>query len=648
MQSDIKTKIISYLTNQNGWVNTNTISSHFDISPRSVKYCISMINNDYPDLISSSNKGYQIDKLKSSTILQSDNDNGVPKNYYERKRYIINTLLLQKQKETITSLSDYLCISPSTLQNELSKIRNEISPYNLILHIKNDLVTISGVEKDKRAIILDMINEEVKETNYSLDKIQTIFSDIDLKEINEIVTSVLQKYEYFLDNYSLLNYVLHLALTVSLRDGFDKNYVDNFDKNQIKNDISQIENLASSHVNLIVKDIYQELKKKYNQNYGLYDIYEASMLMMTRVISHDVESTSLNQVKETVGPEIVSLLEEIVESVDKTYCVSLNNEPFLVRFAFHLKNLISRLELKLSINNLQFDSIKNGYPLIYAISVHISYVITKRIGYSLPEDEIAYITLHLGMLMEEQKAVKEKVKAIIVCSDYNNLGKKMFNKLNILFPESLLITNIVTNLTPELDLSDIELIISSEPLDNSVTIRHYITQPIISENDIKELFECIDNIKAQRIKNFIREKILYFFQEDLFFTDTNYVSDVEVIEALCDTMISKQYVEPNYKALIYEHEDIAPSSYGNIAIPHPLNNNAKSSRIAVSIHPKPIKWGMNKVNLVFMLSLTEDDRELFSTIFNFLVQVLKDETITSNLINVKSFDEFVNILVSSY
>ena len=117
---------------------------------------------------------------------------------------------------------------------------------------------------------------------------------------------------------------------------------------------------------------------------------------------------------------------------------------------------------------------------------------------------------------------------------------------------------------------------------------------------------------------------------------------------MCDIMISHQYVDTSYKEEIYAHEKISPSSYGNIAIPHPLNNKAKSSVIAVSLNPEPISWGINQVNLVFMLSLKEEDRDLFSDIFEFITQILKDEHIFKKIMSIKTYDEFINSLVSFY
>ena len=70
--------------------------------------------------------------------------------------------------------------------------------------------------------------------------------------------------------------------------------------------------------------------------------------------------------------------------------------------------------------------------------------------------------------------------------------------------------------------------------------------------------------------------------------------------------------------------------------------------IAVSLNPEPISWGINQVNLVFMLSLKEEDRDLFSDIFEFITQILKDEHIFKKIMSIKTYDEFINSLVSFY
>ena len=479
-KNSFEEKIISYLVNCTDWITAKTLASQFDVSIRSIKNYVSSINRQYDHLIISSNKGYKINKEKARDILNETDRFDIPEGYEARRNYIIKTVLLEKQNVTLTSLADYLCISPVTLQNEINRIRNELSPYRLNVKTKNDVVFITGLDADKRKVIIDLVDSEIKTSYYSIDYIQNVFPDLDVRLVQKTVTGVLNRYQYFLDNYSLLNYVLHLCLTIEIK-GNKKEELGDIQK-------ENLDTIVSAHTRMIVEDIYNELKKSYPTNYTLSDIYQASVLMMTRVVSNNTDNLTYKDLTPILGEDIIFLLNEIITSVNDTYCISLNNESFLIRFAFHLKNLIIRLEKEIHFSNLQFPNIKNEYPLIYAISVHISNLVSKFTGYPLPEDEIAYIALHIGMLMEEDMAKRERIRAIIVCTDYISIAKKIHNKLSSTFNENLLISNIVTSINEDDDLSQIELIITTEKTIPNTDLPIVYIDPFVSEANIRQIF----------------------------------------------------------------------------------------------------------------------------------------------------------------
>ncbi len=175
-------------------------------------------------------------------------------------------------------------------------------------------------------------------------------------------------------------------------------------------------------------------------------------------------------------------------------------------FHFILKNLLIRLVHQIPITCLQFNSIKNDYPLIYAISVHISDVIYHATNHVLPEDEIAYIALHIGVLMEANKAASERVSCLIVCPDYNIIGKNIFKKLSAMFSDKMLIRNIVTAIREDTDLSKIDLILTTEILEASIVIRQYMIEPFLSEANIRTIFDIIEDIKSNKKKEYYSSK----------------------------------------------------------------------------------------------------------------------------------------------
>ena len=636
-------QIVALLNSHTDWVTAGFLAKELGFSVRNIKYTIEDINSAHSALIFSSNKGYKVDKERAGELLADHHDNGgIPRDYEERKKYLINHCLLENQQLSLSELADFFCISPITLQNELSKIRSYLSAFHLNLKTKNEIIIISGLAKDKRAVILDLLDNELQKSFLTPNYIQEIFTTVDLIKIKKLVTRVMGEYEYFLDEYALLNYVLHIALTIELRS--TEPYF------EARKSITQkdILKLGSPHVLKIVNQLYLKLKELYNTNYDLEDIYEASILMMTRVVSKKFNNIDYPELGKIIGTKIKNLNDDIVLAVKNTYGVELNNESFQIRFSFHLKNLLLRLENNITISTMQFRNIKNDYPLIYAISVFISNIILQHTGHQLPEDEIAYIALHVGVLFEETKAINDKVNCVLVCPDYLGIAKAIFRNLSTFFSESMLISNIVLSLDAEIDFDHTDLILSTMPVKETIAIPYKEIKPFLEEADYRSISALLDDIKRDKTKRRFRQKVLYFFHRDLFFGDRSFRDSVEIIETMCDKMAVEGYVTSSYKAEIYEHEEISASSYGNVAIPHPLNNNAKSSIIAIAICRHPIQWGQNDVNLVFMLSLKEEDKELFMDIFDFITKIIREENTFNNIMNAKNFDEFINVLVSSY
>jgi lichenan operon transcriptional antiterminator len=640
--------LIQYLYMQADWVTALQISQALNISQRTVKNYIAKLNAAENVLIQSSKKGYLLNKEKAQKYLDQEHDKDIPQSYAERKRYILFSILMQDRKPHLYDLAEELYISPATLQKELNKIRKEISSYNLLIRTKQEIITIFGSEEDQKRLVLDLINEEVRESNLYNDSYSKIFTHVNLKTIERIVVNIINEYEFFLDSYSLFNYVLHLGLTIELRSHSASNDNALLPEPRYDSEISDL--IISPKIKEIVTKIYAQLRKIYDLNYNLDDIIQASLLMSTRVISTNLDEVPLEQLGSILGQEVVDLLYSIVDSIHETYGFDLNNKNFLVRFAFHLKNLLIRLENKISLENLQFTDIKNNYILIYAISVHISNIISQNTGYSIPEDEISYIALHVGVMMDEIQMLNQSIKAIIICPNYYLVGRRIYRKLNGFANDQLLISDVLTAYPNQEMLDSTDLIITTEHLQNTLHTNAFVytIDPFVSDQDLNNLLKIIEEIKSHKTRNSFLKKIKYFFHEDTFFVNQNFENSTQAIETICDSLLRSNYVDATFKDAIYKHEKISTSNYGKVAIAHPLDNNAKTSVIAVSLHPKPIPWGQTKVNIVFMLSLRKEDRSLFSDIFDCITKCLLDEQIFYKIVNSKSFDVFLAQIAQAF
>ncbi|MDR2069022.1 MAG: helix-turn-helix domain-containing protein [Spirochaetaceae bacterium] len=129
-----------------------SISSLLGISMRSVKTYISDINAAYPGLIVSSRNGFLVeDKRRLAKILQTAKSGVLRQQGIEdRKKYILRKLLLEQEQYDLDMLADDLAISPVTLMKELSGLNGELSEYELSLKTRNNMVSITGPEANKK------------------------------------------------------------------------------------------------------------------------------------------------------------------------------------------------------------------------------------------------------------------------------------------------------------------------------------------------------------------------------------------------------------------------------------------------------------------------------------------------------------------
>ena len=92
------------------------------------------------------------------------------------------------------------------------------------------------------------------------------------------------------------------------------------------------------------------------------------------------------------------------------------------------------------------------------------------------------------------------------------------------------------------ELSDIPIPVSYTHLD------------VYKSQDIRRIFELIDEIKKRKMKDFIREKILYFFHPDLFFSCRQFATHTDAVEVMCAAMTAGGYVDEDYRQPVsYTH-----------------------------------------------------------------------------------------------
>lgn len=191
------------------------LAERLNVSVRSVKNYVREINKEFPNTIQSSYEGYRIDSKVGVTIL-ADNVNRIPQTSDERVSYIINKLINHNSDVTLDTydLCDELFVSMSTLKNELTKVKHRLQKFDLQLITKGDLIECSGLEKNKRKMLSTILYDESNVNFVNIESLQHAFIDIDIDFIRKTILEVFDRYHYFINDYSLINLVLHVTIAV--------------------------------------------------------------------------------------------------------------------------------------------------------------------------------------------------------------------------------------------------------------------------------------------------------------------------------------------------------------------------------------------------------------------------------------------------
>ena len=132
----------------------------------------------------------------------------------ERASIILSRLLLSKISLNIYDLAEELYVSRPTIEADLKRIKKIIAPFDVVLTVSNDCLTISGSEKSLRRITSYMITH----TEYSgfLIGNKNLFlrDDYQIDFIKNNIIAIFQKCNFIFNDFSVNNILLHLVIAI--------------------------------------------------------------------------------------------------------------------------------------------------------------------------------------------------------------------------------------------------------------------------------------------------------------------------------------------------------------------------------------------------------------------------------------------------
>ncbi|EAF1855713.1 PRD domain-containing protein [Listeria monocytogenes] len=623
---DTQKEILAYLHKQeNKWVTSNELAAFCECTTRTIRNNISKINEATPNLIRSAKQGYQINQ-RIPFELQTESD------VTERKSKLLLELIKNSTKGVdLFELADILYISEVTLKKDIQQLKNELKEADVQIVTSKDRIKLIGKERAKRKYMISLLYEEGGYRESIKSRIQEMIEFVSIDKLQNIVKEVLAEESITTNQYSMMNIVLHYAISiVRIQQG---NTLIETQKTLIRKHSKEYE---------ISKKIAKILSEEYQIHFSEAETKQLGLLY---VGLQNEQSANANhgELDQFVDKKIIEALKSVLANVEETYLIDLQNEQLFIKLAIHVQSLYYRSRYKAYTRNLSLLDIKTSYPVTFDIAVYISSLLQEKLAIDFNEDEISFIALHIGSFLESENRDDIRLEIGLLIEDYHDLRTNMLKKLRVRFENDATI-KLIENEDSEENFDIILTTNRDIALEKAGSI---FIHPLLTTKDIKKISNRIQT-KKKILENHIRgQQIDRYIVRSLYANqiDPSELTPAKIREQMISKMEKQTFVTPEFKEKVEKRERMAPTSFpSGIAIPHSIKNDALQSGVSIMTLQEPIYWNDVKIKIIALVAISKKDATEFNDFFEKFVEIVSEPINTKRLSMAESFKEFIQKL----
>lgn len=534
----------------------------------------------------------------------------------DKRIYEMILELADRDETTIEKLSDAMFLSHSTLNKMTPDVKDFLGRYHLALASKpHHGLSIAGEETDIRTLLgdigLDYCNARLVNTGiYNI-------SGEELEQIDRVVFGYIKEYGLMVADMDLNNLIARIVISLSRsRKG---RYVTGV----------QLSYPITGHNYQMIQSVMEDLGKLL----GVTVTEEECQYVMvySGFIGYDIT------VRDTkVDREMLRFVDGFLTEIsDLTGIAYEKDEKVMNVLSLHLKALMQRARAGNYSPNPIINQIKNSYPLEMNYAILMAQRFEEQFGVSINEDEIGYLTVYLGVYEPQDK---DRIKAVILCNYGIGTSQMILEKIQGEVKDIF-----ICGVYPVRYLS-LALERNPQVIISAVQVEDYSGEvPIIVSPDLpgEKAIEYIRRRIWQRIN--IENELMGYFDASCF-ARIQAENRFEAIRCLGNLLEREKAIGPEVIGAIEKRERISSTEVGNlVAVPHVLQQGDFVSCIAIGILDKPVQWGNEMVQMVFLACFNQSS-EQSARIFRTLYKVVRSEKMVRGMIQAEDFKSFQNIM----
>ena len=539
----------------------------------------------------------------------------------DRQRYLLSVLLIEPSWQDPDDLADMIYVSRNTIQSYLRNIRTICSGHGLSFESRGQQgVRITGPEDKRR----DCLCQEVLDRNLTdyvtgfspLEK--RLFEHTDLDRLSRILYSQLQNAQLSCSDYALKNLVLHAALMI--------------ERIQAGGILSprQAPTMLPAEVTLAAETICREIS-------GMEDL-EIPESERDSMSLHIALNTRLSGVSES--EDLRQAVQKLLDHIWTVWRFDLRNDPVLPKDLYnHLFSIFRARRSQQHHPNPLLNTIRNSFPLAYDISLDaVSHVFQEP---ALSEDEVGYISLHIGAAVERCYAGQLKPARVwLICGSGMATSRMLEARLKSYFQTKLDILGTLSYQqylnNPEEQLSEADFLISTVPLPDC-GIPFVEVDFSLTRDNAESVARMLSPVRKQP------DGPARFFQEDLFVRFDKPVTKEQVLDELCTRLTTAGIAGPDLRESVRKREEISHTNLNEIfAIPHPMTPEASRTRAAVALLDHPVIWNDkgSAVQIVFLLAFCKGEQQSIERLYDYLLEIVQSVPLQQSILKAGTFEEF--------
>lgn len=555
-------EIIEELRKNNYTIFIKEIAEKFGVTERSIRYDIENINYYF----SKFNLNEIEKQSKGVYTLEEDDDKikellkNMSQRFYvftsdERKEFIEEKFLFFEENRLI-DLAETLDISMSTIKIDLKEVKIFFieNGLNLNFYSKQGIL-LEGNEEKIRMLQLRFLNKyleinnenvlcvKTKESKTYLDDIlyedlKEIFEKINLKNIYRFVKRIEKKLDTTISDEAFI--ILRFYIVIML--------------NRIKNNKAIIQRETNKKFLMETKE-FQIInnEKEFLEEQSKIKIDENEVLLLTELFlgSH---SYNFNSSFFENWIELEILVNKLIKDVSDILNINLTQDKALIDGLLnHLKPAYYRIRNNIKFENKIYEDVKLLYEELYEkVKVVSKKYLEKYIGKDIPEEEIAFLTIHFKTAIDRKVNSQRKTKnIIIVCGLGYGSSKLIAQKLLEKYDVNIIATLPYHKFLEVEDYEDIDFIITTLEIEDKLEYTFPIIKvhPILTKED-KALLESYGLSENQR--KISLNQLMSIIKEE-----TNILNEKELIKKL-KNILKHKYIDDLEKQKIYTLSELLP------------------------------------------------------------------------------------------